>query len=227
MIFLQAMKEGYITIHIIQLLIVGAPAVGKSSFLCFLFNQPALMKHTSTGIATRPIKAINRLATQERTNTWEIVTDEMLCHMIAQAAHILRNNPTAIEGSSSVVTSNLQVDGVFNKERVALEENRSMEIRNDSATMNAVPSSDISIPHQTQPSTLLESEITLDSSFIPNQLMSHAIAGTVSDDLIRSAWIHVTDSGGQPQFSDISRAFVRGNSVNVIAFKLTKSPARG
>ena len=241
-LFLQAMKEGYITIRIIQLLIVGAPAVGKSSFLRFLFNQPALMKHTSTGIATRPIKAIDRLAAQEGTNIWEIVTDEMLCHMIAQAAHILRNasnNPTAI-GSSSVVTSNHQVDGAFIGERVALEENRSsagtvivgnqMAITNDSATMNAVSSSDvhsISIPHQTQPSTLpseaLKSEITPDPSFIPDQIMSHAIAGTVSDDLIRSTWIHVTDSGGQPQFSDISRAFVRGNSVNVIAFKLTES----
>ena len=242
-LFLQAMKEGYITIRIIQLLIVGAPAVGKSSFLRFLFNQPALMKHTSTGIATRPTQAIDRLAAQEGTNIWEIVTDEMLCHMIVQAAHILQNainNPTAIEGSSSVVTSNHQVDGAFIGERVALKENRSsagtvfvgnqIAIRKDSATMNAVPSSDvhsISIPHQTQPSTLpseaLQSEITPDPSFIPDQLISYAIAGTVSDDLIRSTWIHVTDSGGQPQFSDISRAFVRGNSVNVIAFKLTES----
>ena len=242
MIFLQAMREGYITIRIIQLLIVGAPAVGKSSFLRFLFNQPALMKHTSTGIATRPTQAIDRLAAQEGTNIWEIVTDEMLCHMIAQAAHIFQNainNPTAIEGSSSVVTSNHKVDGAFIGERVVLEENRSsagtvfvsnqMAIRKDPATMNAVSSSDvhsISIPHQTQPSTLpseaVESEIAPDPSFIPDQLMSYATAGTVSDDLIRSTWIHVTDSGGQPQFSDISRAFVRGNSVNVIAFKLTK-----
>ena len=242
MIFLQAMKEGSITLRIIQLLIVGAPAVGKSSFLRFLFNQPALMKHTSTGIATRPTQAINRLAAQEGTNIWEIVTDKMLCRMIAQAVHILRNasnNPTAIEGSSSVVTSNHQVDGAFIGENVVLEENTSsagtvfvsdqMAIRKDSATMNAVPSSDvhsISIPHQTQPSTLpseaLESEITLDPYFIPDQIMSYAIADTVSDDLIRSTWIHVTDSGGQPQFSDISRAFVRGNSVNVIAFKLTE-----
>ena len=233
------MKEGHITICIIQLLIVGAPAVGKSSFLRFLFNQPALMKHTSTGIATRPIKAIDRLAAQEGTNIWEIVTDEMLYRMIAQAAHILRNsinNPTAIEGSSFVATSNHQVDEAFIGERVALEENtltagtvfvgNQMAIRNDSATMNAVPSSDvhsISIPHQTSlPSEALQSEITPNLSFIPDQLISYAIAGTVSDDLIRSTWIHVTDSGGQPQFSDISRAFVRGNSVNVIAFKLTK-----
>ena len=233
-LFLQAMKEGYITIRIIQLLIVGAPAVGKSSFLCFLFNQPALMKHTSTGIATRPIKAIDRLAAQEGTNIWEIVTDEMLYHMIAQAARILQNamnNPTAIEGSSSVVTSNHQLNSTFNGERLILKENTSsagtvfvgdqMAIRKDSATINAVPY--ISIPHQTQPSTLSsEAEITPDLSFIPDQLISYAIAGTVSDDLVRSTWIHVTDSGGQPQFSDISRPFVRGNSVNVIAFKLTK-----
>ena len=168
MIFLQAMKEGYITIRIIQLLIVGAPAVGKSSFLRFLFNQPALMKHTSTGIATRPIKAIDRLAAQEGTNIWEIVNDEMLYHMIAQAVHILQNainNPTATEGSSSVVTSNHQVEGAFIGERVVLEENRpsdgtvfvgdQMAIRKDS-TMNAILSSDvhsISIPHQTQPLT--------------------------------------------------------------------------
>ena len=230
------MKEGCITIRIIQLLIVGAPAVGKSSFLRFLFNQPALMKHTSTGIATRPIKAINRLAAQEGTNIWEIVTDEMLCHMIAQAAHILRNASNDPAAISSVVTSNHQVDGAFIRERVVLEENRSsagkvfvgnqMAIRNDSATMNAVSSSDvhsISIPHQTQLSTLPSEALELpDPTFIPDQLISYAIVGTVSDDLIRSTWIHVTDSGGQPQFSDISRAFVRGNSVNVIAFKLTK-----
>ena len=169
-LLLQAMKEGCITIRIIQLLIVGAPAVGKSSFLRFLFNQRALMKHTSTGIATRPIKAIDRLAAQEGTNNiWEIITDEMIYCMIAQAVHILQsatNNPTVIEGSSSRVTSNHQVDGAFIGEREVLEENRSsadtvfvgnqMAIMKDSTTMNAVSSSDvhsISIPHQTQPST--------------------------------------------------------------------------
>ena len=173
---------------------------------------------------------------KEGTNIWEIVNDEMLYCMISQAVHILPNainNPMAIEGSSS---SN---HGTFIEERVVLKENRpsdgtvfagdQMATRKDS-TMNAIPSSDvhsISIPHQAQPSTLpseaFKSEITPDPSFIPDQLMSHVITGTVSDDLIRSTWIHVTDSGGQPQFSDISRAFVRGNSVNVIAFKLTEN----
>ena len=37
----------------------------------------------------------------------------------------------------------------------------------------------------------------------------------------KSNWIYVLDSGGQPQFADVSRAFVRGNTVKVIVHKLT------
>ena len=39
--------------------------------------------------------------------------------------------------------------------------------------------------------------------------------------LSKSTWIYVLDSGGQPQFADVSRAFVRGNTINVIVHKLT------
>ena len=36
-----------------------------------------------------------------------------------------------------------------------------------------------------------------------------------------SAWIYILDSGGQPQFADVSRAFVHGNALIVIVHKLT------
>ena len=158
----------------------------------------------------------------------------MLYRMIAQAVHILKNASNNPEASSSVLTSNDEIDSIL------IEEGTTGEIDGlgilpstdaDTATMNAVPSFDISIVQQMSlpPETVsssqsyLKSEIAPDPTFIPDQLVSHAMTGTVSDDLSKSTWIHVTDSGGQPQFSDISRAFVRGNSVNVIAFKLTKS----
>ena len=229
MLFLQAMKEGYITIRIIQVLIVGAPAVGKSSFLCFLFNQPALMKHTSTGIATRPTQAIDRLAGRDGTNTWEIVTDEILCRMIAQAVHMLQNMPNnsiALEDSSSIVMSNDKIDSAFEANGLEKFSSTATTLASDHIADSSTNAN--VVPQHTQPTTLPSekvnsSEIAPDPSFIPDQIISHTIAGTVSDDLIKSTWIHVTDSGGQPQFSDISRAFVRGNSVNVIAFKLTES----
>ena len=48
-----------------------------------------------------------------------------------------------------------------------------------------------------------------------------AMRGTRSRQLSASTWIYVLDSGGQPQFADISRAFVRRNTVIAIVHKLT------
>ena len=44
----------------------------------------------------------------------------------------------------------------------------------------------------------------------------------MSQDLHKATWINILDSGGQPQFSDVSRAFIRGNTINVIFTKLTE-----
>ena len=43
-----------------------------------------------------------------------------------------------------------------------------------------------------------------------------------SEDLHKATWIDVLDRGGQPQFADVSRAFVRGNTMNIICTKLTE-----
>ena len=48
-----------------------------------------------------------------------------------------------------------------------------------------------------------------------------AMRNAASRQLSKSTWIYVLDSGGQPQFADVSRAFVRGNTVIAIVHKLT------
>ena len=44
---------------------------------------------------------------------------------------------------------------------------------------------------------------------------------TTSQQLSESTWIYVLDSGSQPQFADVSNAFVPGNTVIVIVHRLT------
>ena len=46
---------------------------------------------------------------------------------------------------------------------------------------------------------------------------------STSDGLHEATWINILDSGGQPQFADVSRAFIRGNTLNIICTKLTES----
>ena len=41
--------------------------------------------------------------------------------------------------------------------------------------------------------------------------------------LHKAKWIHLLDSGGQPQFIDLLRMFVRGNSLYIIVMKVTES----
>ena len=46
---------------------------------------------------------------------------------------------------------------------------------------------------------------------------------TASEGLHETTWINILESGGQPQFADVSRAFIRGNTLNIICTKLTES----
>ena len=46
---------------------------------------------------------------------------------------------------------------------------------------------------------------------------------STSEGLHEATWINILDSGGQPQFADVSRAFIRGNTLNIICTKLTES----
>ena len=108
---------------------------------------------------------------------------------------------------------------------------------------------DLKKQHQQSP-TKDDIDVVTDDSFIPqllhtsvpsnvgNDVASHiptnkesilelskdilsAMRGNASRQLSESTWIYVLDSGGQPQFADVSRAFVRGNTVVVIVHKLT------
>ena len=108
---------------------------------------------------------------------------------------------------------------------------------------------DLKKQHQQSP-TKDDIDVVTDDSFIPqllhtsvpskvgNDVASHTatnkesilelskdilsvMRGNASRQLSESTWIYVLDSGGQPQFADVSRAFVRGNTVVVIVHKLS------
>ena len=43
-----------------------------------------------------------------------------------------------------------------------------------------------------------------------------------SEQLHKATWIHFLDSGGQPQFVNVSWFFLHGNAIDVIVTKLTE-----
>ena len=63
---------------------MGPPAVGKTSFKHLLFDWEPPHYHQSTAIADRPIRAVERVATLDGANTWDMVDTKELMQMLAE-----------------------------------------------------------------------------------------------------------------------------------------------
>ena len=105
-----------------------------------------------------------------------------------------------------------------NKQPAAAEKHDNVVITDDSSNQQHLNVSESFNVHNDVPSyTDTEKENILELS---KDILSE-MRGTASQQLSESTWIYVLDSGGQPQFADVSRAFVRGNTIVVIVHKLT------
>ena len=350
-ILLQALNEGYVILSIIKLLLIGPPAVGKTSFKHLLFNWKPPRHHHSTAIADRPIRAVERIATVDGAKSWELITTEDLMQMLAEDIHThaiymdpetdLSDLSLDIEKSIEVSANEMEARSVtFHSEDKVLESSKSPS---SSAKSCPEPLSTLDasgqlkktkghvnvsgnehkeykqVPHKHEPQraetkyevsanemeaqsvTFHSEDNVLESSKSPSypaksspeplspldasdqlkktkgyahvsgnkykeskqvpykhepqraetkyegssldqplnvngsdtnsnegasiiQLSQSILTkmGKVSQQqLSKSTWIYVLDSGGQPQFADVSRPFVRGNTINVIVHKLT------
>ena len=156
---------------------MGPPGVGKTAFKSLLFNWDPVLQHHSTGIASRPVQAVEKMIGQEGGTIWKKISAERLLTMLAAAMNVLTTETPITSEDSDHNTSSLVED--------------------------------------------LSSSIQPDPSFYSEKIMKEIEKGEVSGELYKSTWIYLLDSGGQPHFADVSRAFIRSNTVYYIAIKLT------
>ena len=276
-ILLQALDEGYVILSIIKLLLVGPPAVGKTSFKHLLFDWEPPHHHHSTAIADRPIRAVERVATLDGAKNWEMVDTKELMRMLAEdirvqaslnptegkqhflpsipknetplssiekikgketphsdvAGHSISIKPSLVISDEQSTTTTLEYYSKSEKEPnpksktiqsedtlpkesrhpsnrrkgVAKEKDGSVQPLNDFGSVEC----DVAVSKPTRKDNVLQ---------LSKNILT-AMRNTASRQLSKSTWIYVLDSGGQPQFADVSRAFVRGNTVIVIVHKLT------
>ena len=183
---------------------MGPPAVGKTAFLHLLFNWPAPKQYNSTSICNRPIRAIqrSRIACQGEENEWAVVGVKELALMLAQTAPLLASpdkkcNTVKLEISIDTTIFTTNAVSLLSENSTAVETSNSTAIDADG---NAHP----------------------DSSCLSNEVVQLMQPSETSNAMSESTWIQVLDGGGQPQFSDVSRAFMHDNITNVIVLKLTQ-----
>ena len=221
------MQEGWIDINILRIAIMGPPATGKTSFLHLLFNWKPPKHHHSTPIGNRPIRAIQRVAAHDEGNVWSTIGIPELKLMMAEAARLLgsfdREEIAPI--SSHQQTSIAQITSVVGDNPSCIEGEGEIYKRQAILSLSPTTVEDItSTPAHTDMDNedVVRSKLIPDPSHFPEEVLQSLAQGKTSGALYESTWINVLDSGGQPQFADISRVFIHGNVINIIVLKLTQ-----
>ena len=218
---------------------MGAPGVGKTSFLSLMFNWPAPKHHHSTGISSVPTRAIERIkciAGRDGGKVWVVIDGPILLKMLSEAISILDKTTQSISSVTSdqefsstddpfisppIFTNDIPQQSVINPD---YDDDNSVSPTSPKAILPSVSMLTQSSIDRTAINNedILCSSLAPDKSYYPEEMLQYMATGKTSDELYKATWVHVLDSGGQPQFSDVCRSFIRGNCVNIIVFKLTE-----
>ena len=187
------MEEGYVSLKSINMVIYGPPGVGKTSFQDLLLNKPPRKEYKSTPIA-RPIQAIEKIAANGD-KSWGKVTEDDLLEALRAA--IQEDKPIQ---STPTLQPHTAVATV------------SADTANTPKTEDGTKHSS-SATNNTRP---MDEDYTSD-------IITRLAGRKGSQKLLEATWIHLLDSGGQPQFADLLHMFVRDNSLYIIVMKATES----
>ena len=211
---------------------MGPPCVGKTSFKSLLFEWPAPKVHDSTALATRPVRAIERVAEHDEGKIWVKVTVHDQLKMLSDAILAIEkmsaeSNPPLEENMSLEeydISSNDSPVPAVNPDPLptqlsSLEDHQPVQTVLDVHDHTTSNSENI----ETTASVIIkESSRHPDTHHYSTEMVELLTKRKESEDLHKATWINILDSGGQPQFADVSRAFVCGNTMNIICTNLTE-----
>ena len=269
----RGLNKGNVQLTNMRLVLMGPPCVGKTAFKSLLFNWSAPRLHNSTALATRPIRALERVAGRNEGKIWEKVTSLDLLRMLSDAIRALEqdsqqetNDPISEDASSTTLSAESPQKFTLGETSMTDLAKQNVKSYNASVPLPTEVTSTISEkdlneldsdidttikPKQTEKKTFhitsINTTVSSDkatrpavSSASPAKELSSSSTDMHSDQYSReltkvlakqkttqnrhkATWINVLDSGGQPQFADVSRAFIRGNTINIICTKLTEN----
>ena len=180
---LQQQSSSYVNVNMTKsVLVQGSPKVGKTSFKSLLFNWKLVLKHHSTAISTVPVHAMitSRMA-EKADGKWLDIdkNPEQQLHMLADAIKFLAKNDDKKKVLSLIPSAEDKTSAM-----------QAAKVTEEQPLVLSAP-----VP------VLYPSEVQDVVDLLPQ------VEGV--GELFDTNWIYMLDTGGQPQFVDVSRAFVK------------------
>ena len=212
----EAMKDGYVTVKLVKVLVVGSAGVGKTSLIKLLLDQDPPGERNSTGCLERSIRVIRVLCErrEDQEEKWNELPQEELDKMIAEAVPVLvkdlnekneKTKPTTVashgedpnEGESSTEGDD---------RRESYEEGDGNEDQDATMlhTVSATNSKDVTG--------------TIDT--VREKLSKLVSSVKSSERLLNMELIYLTDTGGQQEYWDLAPIFTRDTSVTIFVHRL-------
>ena len=226
----RGMEEGFVYLNNFKLVICGPPCVGKTAFKALLLNNPAPLKHNSTLITARPVKAIERIAAGRK--VWAKISEEDLLHILSDTIRSIDEvthhdnsphpQPSSNTGPEPVaLTQPLPNPQTESPSPVHVSEPASIDqLSRPQSTHDLSGGQKLVVP-ASSPTSFEQTRDVISKKLIEKLASPKETKGSLR--LHEDMWIHLLDSGGQPQFTDLLRMFVRGNSLYIIVMKVTES----
>jgi hypothetical protein len=218
-------RSCYVTVNITKSVVVGPPGVGKTAFGALLLNMQPVTKYQSTPIATRPqVRAVRtcRFAEIDKEEWVDVDKNpEIMLQMVADQIKLASRDHTSTPLSVTVNTSrdnhhtSTSLSVAVNTSTRDISSNESVQHRRDYTSTNESINQYSHLSNQGEVVTLDPSEVKDILELIPK------VEG--KGELFKTNWHYFLDSGGQPQFADVSRVFIRNASHYFIVTKLTET----
>ena len=202
----EALKEGYVSLNIINMLLSGVAGSGKTNLKCLLTDQPPPKRRTSTPCVEKPLRVDIRPVSSSKFKLtgrgWVEISQDKLLSLLAQ---IIAKHPR----KSKAQSTGTRVTRVLQEITLSSESNPGPFTfpMSDTAVGNAIG--------EAIQSLVIEVAKKLKAiEYEPEPSIQEG------GELFDSTWVYVSDCGGQPQFHDISPLFIRHISVAAVVLRL-------
>ena len=208
--------------HLVKCVISGAAGVGKSCLELLLLGKKPPKVRRSTG-CTEHIRAVSGTRIQFFDGGWKVVSEEDLEDLLAHYIPIFCDNleeDIPAEQLESLLQQQLSSDTTQDKTTPTSQDQATPTSKGNTtpSTQDKTSSSPSEAPQQATTSVL--DDLIKRMNKLPSSKSSHAVE---SKDLSGSNWIHLIDSGGQPEFYDLLPIFIRHASSIVFVQRLCDS----